>query len=141
MAVAVGTRLGPYEIEAALGAGGVGEVYRVRDTPLERTAAIKGLPSHLSDSSDLECALCPRRQPSVVEVNSASARRIGRRTLSCQTLLINRQVAHRPIVAGLSAIRKFRDESLKSSAGTFALSPSVQNGVQRDLVPGAGLLR
>ncbi len=43
-----GTRLGPYEILAPLGAGGMGEVYRARDTRLERTVAIKVLPSHLS---------------------------------------------------------------------------------------------
>ncbi len=44
----VGTKLGPYEIGAPLGAGGMGEVYRARDTRLERTVAIKILPAHLS---------------------------------------------------------------------------------------------
>src|SRR5262249_43414780 len=48
MPLSPGTRLGPYEILASLGAGGVGEVYRARDTRLERTVAIKILPSHLS---------------------------------------------------------------------------------------------
>jgi eukaryotic-like serine/threonine-protein kinase len=48
MAIAAGTRLGPYEIAAQLGAGGMGEVYRARDTRLERTVAIKILPAHLS---------------------------------------------------------------------------------------------
>ena len=43
-----GTRLGPYEIVAPLGAGGMGEVYRARDTRLERTVAVKILPAHLS---------------------------------------------------------------------------------------------
>ena len=41
MAVSVGTRLGPYEILAAIGAGGMGEVYRARDTKLNRDVAIK----------------------------------------------------------------------------------------------------
>jgi eukaryotic-like serine/threonine-protein kinase len=43
-----GTKLGPYEIDAPLGAGGMGEVYRAKDTRLERTVAIKILPAHLS---------------------------------------------------------------------------------------------
>ncbi len=49
MTLVSGTRLGPYEILAPLGAGGMGEVYRARDTRLERTVAIKILPAHLSD--------------------------------------------------------------------------------------------
>ena len=48
MALAPGTRLGPYEIAAALGAGGMGEVYRAKDTRLERAVAVKILPEHLS---------------------------------------------------------------------------------------------
>src|SRR5579863_5408096 len=48
MAVIAGTRFGPYEIEALIGAGGMGEVYRARDTRLQRTVAIKILASHLS---------------------------------------------------------------------------------------------
>jgi len=49
MALGAGTRLGPYEIQAAIGAGGMGEVYRARDTRLDRTVAIKVVPSHVSD--------------------------------------------------------------------------------------------
>src|SRR5262250_2614429 len=48
MALISGTKLGPYEILSSLGAGGMGEVYRARDTRLERTVAIKILPAHLS---------------------------------------------------------------------------------------------
>ncbi len=48
MSLCAGNKLGPYEIVAPLGAGGMGEVYRARDTRLERTVAIKILPAHLS---------------------------------------------------------------------------------------------
>lgn len=48
------TRLGPYEIIAAIGAGGMGEVYRARDTRLDRCVAIKILPSHLSCTPELK---------------------------------------------------------------------------------------
>jgi len=51
MALNSGTKLGPYEIESPLGAGGMGEVYRARDTRLDRTVAIKILPSHLADDA------------------------------------------------------------------------------------------
>lgn len=49
-----GTRLGPYEIVSFLGAGGMGEVYRACDTRLDRTVAIKILPTHLSSTPGLK---------------------------------------------------------------------------------------
>jgi len=52
MALTSGTKLGPYEIVAPLGAGGMGEVYRARDTRLDRIVAIKILPSHLSENPE-----------------------------------------------------------------------------------------
>lgn len=52
MPLTSGTKLGPYEIQSPLGAGGMGEVYRARDTRLERTVAVKILPSHLSDKPE-----------------------------------------------------------------------------------------
>jgi len=51
MPLSVGTRLGPYEILAPIGAGGMGEVYRARDTRLSREVAIKVLPEHLAQDA------------------------------------------------------------------------------------------
>jgi Tol biopolymer transport system component len=53
MPIHPGRRLGPYEILSSIGAGGMGEVYRARDTRLDRIVAIKVLPTHLADRSEL----------------------------------------------------------------------------------------
>src|ERR1041384_6652897 len=52
MTLVAGTRLGPYEIVGAIGAGGMGEVYRARDSRLGRDVAIKVLPSSFSADAD-----------------------------------------------------------------------------------------
>src|SRR5271167_896389 len=54
MPLTAGTKLGPYEIQAALGTGGMGEVYRARDTRLDRQVAIKVLAADLSSSAELK---------------------------------------------------------------------------------------
>jgi eukaryotic-like serine/threonine-protein kinase len=54
MALAAGSRLGPYEIQAAIGAGGMGEVYKAVDTRLSRTVALKVLPPHFADDPDMK---------------------------------------------------------------------------------------
>src|SRR5277367_5064017 len=51
--LSAGTKLGPYQIESLLGAGGMGEVYRALDSRLQRTVAIKILPAHLSSNPEL----------------------------------------------------------------------------------------
>ncbi len=53
MSLSPGTRLGPYAIVAPLGAGGMGEVYRARDTRLDREVAVKVLPQHLSSNPEV----------------------------------------------------------------------------------------
>ena len=54
MALTSGTKLGPYEIQSPLGAGGMGEVYRARDTRLDRIVAVKVLPKQFQSDSDLK---------------------------------------------------------------------------------------
>ena len=57
MALSSGNKLGPYEIQSPLGAGGMGEVYRACDTRLDRTVAVKILPDRLSDNTGREATL------------------------------------------------------------------------------------
>ena len=54
MALTPGTRLGPYEIQSPLGAGGMGEVYKAKDTRLDRTVAIKVLLEHVATDPELK---------------------------------------------------------------------------------------
>ncbi|HTD52604.1 MAG TPA: serine/threonine-protein kinase, partial [Thermoanaerobaculia bacterium] len=53
MTLPAGTKLGPYEVLSPLGAGGMGEVYKARDTRLERIVAVKVLSSQLSSSEEM----------------------------------------------------------------------------------------
>ena len=79
MTLAAGTRLGPYEIVAPIGAGGMGEVYKARDTRLERTVAIKVLPQHLSASPESSPALRARGEDDLAALALAHLRAVRRR--------------------------------------------------------------
>jgi len=77
MRLAPGTRLGPYEIVSTLGAGGMGMVYRARDTRLGRDVAIKVLPQHLSTSIEARArfereasAIAALKHPNIVTIHS-----------------------------------------------------------------------
>ena len=68
MALSAGDKLGPYEVVAPLGAGGMGEVYKARDTRLDRTVAIKVLPEHIAQRDDVQ-ARFEREARSVASLN------------------------------------------------------------------------
>src|SRR4026208_11697 len=68
MPIAPGTRLGPYEVVARLGEGGMGEVYRARDTRLGRDVAIKVLPSVFTTDAD-RCARFERERRRLAPLN------------------------------------------------------------------------
>ena len=57
MTISAGTRLGPYEVIAPLGAGGMGEVWHARDTRLDRSVAIKVLPAEFATNGELRLRL------------------------------------------------------------------------------------
>ncbi|MBE0659847.1 MAG: protein kinase [Bryobacteraceae bacterium] len=68
MPLSSGDKLGPYEILSAIGAGGMGEVYKARDTRLDRTVAVKVLPEHIAQREDLR-ARFEREARSVASLN------------------------------------------------------------------------
>ena len=77
--LAAGTRLGPYEILSPIGAGGMGEVYKAKDTRLERTVAVKVLPQHLSASPESPAALRARGEDDLAALAPAHLRALRRR--------------------------------------------------------------
>ena len=74
MTIAPGARLGPYEVLSLIGAGGMGEVYKARDTRLDRTVAIKLLPADLADRPDRRRRFEPKPAPSRRSAIRTSAR-------------------------------------------------------------------
>jgi serine/threonine protein kinase len=72
-----GTRLGPYEILSALGAGGMGEVYRARDTKLNRDVALKILPDLVATDPGRLAVLFPQTFCTFAREFSASSRGKG----------------------------------------------------------------
>ncbi|HEU4928932.1 MAG TPA: serine/threonine-protein kinase, partial [Candidatus Krumholzibacteria bacterium] len=77
MPISSGTKLGPYEILSPLGAGGMGEVYRARDTRLGRDVAVKVLPHHLSTNAEMRVrfereasAIAALKHPNIVTIHA-----------------------------------------------------------------------
>jgi serine/threonine protein kinase len=83
MALSPGTKLGPYEVVAPIGAGGMGEVYRAKDARLDRSVAIKILPIHLCENAEAKQPLTERPvpfPPSIIltfAISTTSAAKMG----------------------------------------------------------------
>ena len=117
MTLSHGTRLGPYEISAPLGAGGMGEVYKAKDTRLDRSVAIKVLPAQVS--ADPERRPGGRGVGAQDRVSQAAVFVNGPLQLSClggrrETVL----QGHRP-VSGAGGGARLRQPSSRSDGSRF----------------------
>ena len=115
-----GTRLGPYEILSLLGAGGMGEVYKARDTRLDRTVAIKILPDDARGRSAVPRALRSRSPRDLAARSSPHLRAVRRR----------RAGRHR---VPRHAVSRRRDAGGSADEGRAAARPGAQDG-DRDRV-------
>ena len=142
MALTAGKKLGPYEILAPLGAGGMGEVYRCRDTRLGRDVAIKVLPQHLSTNSDVRMRF-EREAKSISSLNHPNIctlydiGREGDTDYLVMELVEGETLAHRIAKGALSL-----DQTLKIGIEVAdALARAHRAGiVHRDLKPGNVML-
>src|SRR5215470_432436 len=133
-----GTKLGPYEILSPLGAGGMGEVYRARDTRLDRTVAIKVLPMHLSSNPDLR-ARFEREAKAISALQHANIcvlHDVG--SESGIDFLVMEYLEGETLAARLARKPLALDESLRIAIEiTGALDAAHRHGVvHRDLKPG-----
>jgi serine/threonine protein kinase len=138
MSLAPGTQLGPYRIEEPVGAGGMGEVYRARDTRLDRTVAIKVLPSHLSTRPDLQARFDreARTISSLQHPNVCSLFDVGRE--SGVDFLVMEYLEGRTLADRLLEGPVPLDELIRMGAQiTDALDAAHRRGItHRDLKPG-----
>jgi serine/threonine protein kinase len=105
MALAAGTRLGPYEVLGLIGAGGMGEVYKARDTRLDRTVAIKVL----ARRSPLLLTVAPassarrRRSPVWRTLTSVRSTMSASSAARCSSLFYLVKIEPRVVSSGLAA--------------------------------------
>ena len=137
MTLRPGTRLGPYEIESPLGAGGMGEVYRARDTRLGRAVAIKVLPGELAGDADRLArferearAVAALSHPNIVAIHDF---REEDGTVFAVTELLAGQTLRERLEHGPLPVPKAIDAGIQIARG---LAAAHQRGVvHRDLKP------
>ena len=142
MNLSPGTRLGPYEILSPLGAGGMGEVYRARDTRLGREVAVKVLPRHLSSNPEVRTRF-EREAKTVSSLNHPNictlfdVGREGSTDYLVMELIEGETLATRLVKGPLSAAEVLRTGSEIADALDRAHRAGV---VHRDLKPGNVML-
>jgi serine/threonine protein kinase len=137
MTLAAGLRLGPYEIMSPLGAGGMGEVYRARDTRLGRDVAVKILPDALASDAEM-LARFEREAKSVAALNHPNILTIfdvGRdgKTSYAVMELLEGETLRQALSRGALPVRKVIDYAVQMASGLWA---AHQRGIiHRDLKP------
>ncbi len=132
-----GTRLGPYEVTAAIGAGGMGEVYRARDTALNRDVAIKVLPDSLAGDPD-RLARFQREAEALAALNHPNIAQVFGLEKSGDTPAIVMELVEGPTLADrISAGAIPLDEALPIARQIAeALEAAHERGIiHRDLKP------
>ena len=153
MALIPGTRLGPYEILSALGAGGMGEVYRARDTTLDRDVDLKILPA--SFANDLErMARFEREARTLALLNHPHIAQIygfersGETRALVMELVESEDLSQRSPASAPPALRRGRQEyrsmrrcrsrARPDNSRTLALTPGTRLGVDEVIARRAG---
>ena len=138
MPLASGTLLGPYEIQTPLGAGGMGEVYRARDTRLGREIAIKILPVSFSEDSDrvkrfeLEArAIAALNHPTILAVHDVGH---ADSTHYLVTELLEGESLQERLRVGALPLRKALEIASQAARGVAAAHD--KGVIHRDLKPG-----
>jgi hypothetical protein len=137
MSLSAGTRLGPYEILSPLGAGGMGEVYRARDTRLDRDVAIKVLPEGFAADLDRRArfereakSVAALSHPNILAIHDVGT--AGAETYAVTELLDGETLRHR-LKAGALPVRKAIDYAVQMARGLAAAHD--KGVVHRDLKP------
>jgi eukaryotic-like serine/threonine-protein kinase len=137
MALTLGTKLGPYEVFAAIGAGGMGEVYRARDPRLNREVAIKVLPASFSSDQERlhrfeqEARAAALNHPNILAVYDIGTQDDGSPYIVSE--LLEGETLRERLRSGPLALRKATDYALQIARG---LAAAHDKGiVHRDLKP------